>query len=271
MITTSKGVKVRSISLYTTLIFLFFGSASIAIAAPYAAIVIDANNNAVLHQQNSDMRLHPAGLTKLITLYAAFDAIRLNEFSLDDMVTISEKSAAEPAVKLGLRAGLEIKVRYLIRAVGVKGANDAATALAEKISGSEAAFVDKLNRTSKRLGLTRSSWSNAHGLTEQGHLSTVRDISTLMLSHKREFPDFFNLFGRLSTDTGMKTASNSSKRILTSIEGIEASRYGYTRAAGFCAAVYVTRGSRSIVVVVHGANSTKDLVDRLSALIDANI
>ena len=258
-------------NLYVTLIFLFFSSVSGAVAAPYAAIVIDGNTNAVLHEQNPDMHLHPAGLTKLITLYAAFDAIRLNELSLDDMVIISAKSAAEPAVRLGLSVGGKIKARHLIRAVGVMGANDAATALAEKISGSEAAFVDKLNRTSKRLGLTRSSWSNAHGLTEQGHLSTARDISTLMLSHKREFPDFFNLFGRLSTDAGMKTASNSSKRILTSIEGVEASRYGYTRAAGFCAAVYVVRGSRSIVVVVHGANSTKDLVDRLSALIDANI
>ena len=258
-------------NLYTTLIFLFFSSASIAVAAPYAAIVVNANNDAVLHEQNADVRLHPAGLTKLITLYAAFDAIRLNEFTLDDMVTISEKSAAEPAVSVGLNAGWEIKARYLIRAVGVKGANDAATALAEGISGSEAEFVDELNRTSKRLGLTGSSWSNAHGLTEYGHFSTARDISTLMLSHKREFPDFFNLFGRLSTDAGTRIVSSSSKRVVTSIEGVEAARYGYTRAAGFCAAVYVTRGSRSIVVVVNGANSTKDLVDRLSALIDAHI
>ena len=271
MITTSKGVKMRSISLYTTLIFLFFSPASIAIAAPYAAIVIDANNNAVLYEQNADMRLHPAGLTKLITLYATFEAIRLNELSLDDIVTVSAKSAAEPAVKLGLRAGSKIKARYLIRAIGVKGANDAATALAEGISGSEAAFVDELNRISKQLGLTRSTWSNAHGLTEFGHLSTARDISTLMLGHKREFSDFFNLFGRLSTDAGMGSASSSSKRLLTSIEGVEASRYGYTRAAGFCAAIYVARGSRSIVVVVIGANSTKDLVNRLSALIDAHI
>ena len=261
----------KSISLYTTLIFLFFSSASIAVAAPYAAIVIDANNDAVLHEQNADVRLHPAGLTKLITLYAAFEAIRRNELSLDDLVTVSAKSAAEPAVKLGLPAGVEIKARYLIRAVGVKGANDAATALAEGVSGSEAAFVDELNRTSKRLGLTGSSWSNAHGLTEYGHFSTARDISTLMLSHKREFPDFFNLFGRLSTDAGTRIVSSSSKRVLTSIEGVEAARYGYTRAAGFCAAVYVTRGSRSIVVVVNGERSTKDLVDRLSALIDAHI
>ena len=257
--------------LYAALIYIFFGSVSGAVAAPYAAIVVDANNDAVLHEQNADVRLHPAGLTKLITLYAAFEAIRRNELSLDDIVTVSAKSAAEPAVKLGLPAGLEIKARYLIRAIGVKGANDAATALAEGISGSEAAFVDELNHTSKRLGLMRSSWSNAHGLTEHGHLSTARDISTLMLSHKREFPDFFNLFGRLSTDAGMKSASSSSKRVLTSIEGVEAARYGYTRAAGFCAAVYVTLGNRSIVVVVNGANSTKDLVDRLSALIDAHI
>ena len=158
-------------------------AATAALSAPYAAIVIDSETGVVLHEENADTRLHPAGLTKLITLYAAFDAIETGLIGLDDPTTISLKAAHEPPVKLGLREGLNIKVRYLLRAIGVQGANDASTALAEAIDGSEAAFARRLNGYSTELGMTRSTWKNAHGLTEKGHLSTVRDIATVFAAH----------------------------------------------------------------------------------------
>ncbi|WP_371039477.1 D-alanyl-D-alanine carboxypeptidase family protein, partial [Rhodosalinus sp. FB01] len=112
-----------------------------AAAAPYAALVMDARSGEVLHAENADTRLHPASLTKMMTLYVVFEAVENGEIDLDDKVTISRAAAAEPPSKLGLRSGQEIKLRYLIRASAVKSANDAATALAEAISGSEAAFA----------------------------------------------------------------------------------------------------------------------------------
>ena len=243
-------------------------AATAALSAPYAAIVIDADTGEVLHEENADTRLHPAGLTKLITLYAAFDAIESGLIGLDDTVRISLRAAHEPPVKLGLRDGQRIKVRYLLRAAVVQGANDAATALAEGIDGSEAAFAKRLNGYSKELGMTRSTWKNAHGLTEKGHFSTVRDIATVFAAHQRDFPDYFNLFSRIRTHAGLREVANSSRRVLGSMRGIKGAKYGYTRAAGFSSAVYVERQGKKVVGVIFGGRSTALLYKRMGVIID---
>ena len=131
---------VRALQAVTVLIFISAFSAP-SFAAPYAAMVIDARTGEVLHSRNADTRLHPASLTKMMTLYVAFEAIRLGEISLDTKVKISRKAASEPPSKLGLKAGQRIALRYLIRAAAVKSANDAATAIGEAVEGSEAAFA----------------------------------------------------------------------------------------------------------------------------------
>jgi len=164
-----------------------------ALSAPYAAIVIDADSGEVLYEQNADNQLHPAGLTKLMTLYAAFDAIETGMVGLDDKVTISLKAGHEPPVKLGLRTGQEIKLRYLLRAAAVQGANDAATAIGEGLDGKEDTFAIRMNGYSKELGMTGSSWKNAHGLPVQEHQSTARDLAILFAAHERDFPDYSNL------------------------------------------------------------------------------
>ena len=148
-------------------------------AAPYAALVMDARTGEVLHARNADTRLHPASLTKMMTLYIAFEAVERGEISLDQKVRISKHAASEPPSKLGLQSGQRITLRYLIRAAAVKSANDAATAIGEAISGSEAAFARRMTRTAKALGMNSTTFKNAHGLTETGHMSTARDMSKL--------------------------------------------------------------------------------------------
>ncbi|MFT7310046.1 MAG: D-alanyl-D-alanine carboxypeptidase, partial [Paracoccaceae bacterium] len=160
-------------------IFALVGGALRSEAAPYAALVMDARSGEVYHSRNADTRLHPASLTKMMTLYIAFEAVRLGEVTMDTKFKISRKAASEPPSKLGLRSGQQISLRYLVRAASVKSANDAATAIAEGISGSEAAFARRMNRTAKALGMTSTTFKNAHGLTETGHLSTARDMSKL--------------------------------------------------------------------------------------------
>ena len=110
-------------------VLVLLGASLRAAAAPYAAMVMDARTGEVLHSANADTRLHPASLTKMMTLYIAFEAVEHGEIGLDDMVTISRKAAAEVPSKLGLRAGSELELRYLIRAAALKSANDAATAI----------------------------------------------------------------------------------------------------------------------------------------------
>lgn len=239
-----------------------------ALSAPYAAIVIDAETGEVLHEENSDERIHPAGLTKLMTLYVAFDAIETGLIGLDDLAEISLKAQSEPPVKLGLREGQTIKLHYLLRAAGVQGANDAATTLAEAIDSSEAAFARRMNGYSSELGLTRSSWKNAHGLTEKGNLSTAKDIALLFAAHRQDFPDYFNLFSRIRTHAGLREVANSSRRVLGSMKGIKGAKYGYTRAAGFSSAVYVERRGKKVVAVICGELSAARLYKRMAKLID---
>ena len=154
----------------------------------YAAMVIDARSGEILHSENANKQLHPASLTKMMTLYVVFQAVENGEISLDKKVKISRHAASEPPSKLGLRSGQKVRLRYLIRAAAVKSANDAATALGEAIEGSEAAFARRMNRTAKAMGMSRTRFKNAHGLTESGHLSTAHDITILGRHLFYDFP-----------------------------------------------------------------------------------
>ena len=239
-----------------------------ALSAPYAAIVIDADSGEVLSEQNADIQLHPAGLTKLMTLYAAFDAIETGMVSLDDKITISRKAQAEPPVKLGLRAEQTIKLRYLLRAAAVQGANDAATAIGEGLDGQEDAFAIRMNGYSKELGMTGSSWKNAHGLPVQGHQSTARDLAILFAANEKDFPDYFNLFSRIRTDAGLREVSNSSRRMLGSIKGIQGAKYGFSRKSRHTGAALVQRGGKKVVGVVLGAISLAALNRSMNDILD---
>lgn len=237
-------------------------------SAPYAAVVMDARSGEVLHSRNADARLHPASLTKMMTLYVTFEAIRRGEISLDKTVTISKKAAAEPPSKLGLKAGQRIKMRYLIRAAAVKSANDAATALAEAVSGSEAAFARRMNRTAKALGMTRTTFKNAHGLTEAGHLSTARDMTILGRRLFYDHPEYYNLFSRRSTNAGVREVSNTNRKLLGSYRGADGIKTGYTRAAGFNLVASAERGKERVIATVFGGRSSASRNAQVAKLLD---
>lgn len=237
-------------------------------AAPYAAYVIDARTGEVLHARNANTRLHPASLTKMMTLYIAFQAIERGEISLDTKVRVSQNAAAEPPSKLGLKTGQRIALRYLIRAAAVKSANDAATAIGEAISGSEAKFARRMNRTAKQLGMTRTTFKNAHGLTEAGHQSTAHDM-TLMGRHLLyDYPQYYNLFSRITADAGVRKVNHTNRRFLNSYKGADGIKTGYTRAAGFNLTASAERGNERIIVTVFGGKSTTSRNAKVAELMD---
>ncbi|MGR3804468.1 D-alanyl-D-alanine carboxypeptidase family protein [Marinibacterium profundimaris] len=239
-----------------------------ALAAPYAAMVIDARTGKVLHSRNADARLHPASLTKMMTLYIAFQAVENGEIGLDDQVRISSHAASEPPSKLGLRSGQTIAFRYLIRAAAVKSANDAATAIGEAISGSEAAFARRMTATAKQLGMTRTTFKNAHGLTAEGHLSTARDMTTLGRHLFYDYPQYYNLFSRRTTDAGLREVPNTNRRLLAAYKGADGIKTGYTRAAGFNLVASAERGRERIIATVFGGSSTAARNARVAELLD---
>lgn len=239
-----------------------------AAAAPYAAMVMDARTGEVLHSRNADTRLHPASLTKMMTLYVAFQAIERGEITLDTPVTISRNAASEPPSKLGLRSGQTIRLRFLLRAAAVKSANDAATAIGEAISGSEDAFATRMNRTARAMGMRNTTFRNAHGLTQSGHLSTARDMSVLGRHVIYDFPQYYNLFSRLSADAGMATVRHTNRRWLNSYEGGDGIKTGYTRAAGFNLVASAQRGQERVIATVFGGSSTASRNARITELMD---
>ncbi|XXK32601.1 D-alanyl-D-alanine carboxypeptidase family protein [Rhodobacteraceae bacterium nBUS_24] len=237
-------------------ILLWLHLAYSAASAPYSAIVIEANTNQIVHYDNAEAISHPAGLTKLATLYVALAEVEAGNIGLDTMIRISRKATEEADPTLGLREGQRMQLRYLIRAAAVRGANDAATALAEGIAGSESAFAEKMNQMARELGLTQSSFRNAHGLTESGQYSTAKDMAKLFLALERDFKRDFLMLGKTKVNAKIKTVKHSGQRLLNEYPEAVAVKTGYTRAAGFCGAMYAKRGQREIIVVMFGGRST---------------
>ncbi|WP_121064640.1 D-alanyl-D-alanine carboxypeptidase family protein [Chachezhania antarctica] len=237
-------------------------------AAPYAAMVMDARTGEVLHSRNADAKLHPASLTKMMTLYVTFDAIKRGEITLDTPVTVSRNAANEQPSKLGLRPGQKIALRYLIRATAVKSANDAATAIAEAISGSEAAFTKRMTDTARALGMSKTTFKNAHGLTASGHLSSARDMTNLGRRLLYDYPQYYNLFGRESTNAGVKTVRNTNRRLLQSYRGADGIKTGFTNAAGFNLVASAKRGDKRIIATVFGGTSGAARNARVAELLD---
>lgn len=241
---------------------------ALAFAAPYAGFVMDARSGETLHSENADTPLHPASLTKMMTLYITFEAVQHGEITMDDYVTVSRNAAAEPPSKLGLRQGQKIKLRYLVRAAAIKSANDAATAIGEHISGSEDAFAARMTRTARALGMSKTTFKNAHGLTLAGHLSTAHDMAILGRHMVYDYPQYYGLFSRISEDAGIREVANTNRRFLASYKGADGIKTGYTNAAGFNLVASAQRGDTRIISVVFGGRSTASRNARVAELLD---
>ena len=159
-------------------------------------------------------------------------------------------------------------MRYLIRAAAVKSANDAATAIGIALEGSEAAFARRMNRTAAAMGMTRTTFRNANGLTETGHLSTASDMSILGRHLIYDFPQYYNLFSRRSADAGIAQVNNTNRRFLDAYRGADGIKTGYTRAAGYNLVASAERGSERIIATVFGSSSTADRNAKVSELLD---
>ncbi len=237
-------------------------------AAPFAAFVQDARTGEVLLSDNADTRLHPASLTKMMTLYIAFEEIERGNISLDTLITVSQNAASKPPSRLGLKAGQKIALRYLIRAAAIKSANDAASAIGDAIGGDEARFAARMTRTAKALGMKNTTFKNANGLTANGHLSTARDMTTLGRRLFYDYPQYYNIFSRRTTDAGMTQVRNTNTRFLDAYKGADGIKTGYTVAAGFNLTASAERDGVRIIATVFGGPSTAGRNAKMAELLD---
>ena len=237
-------------------------------AAPFAAIVMDGRTGEVLYEKNANTRLHPASLTKMMTLYIVFQEIEAGRLTLDTKVTVTKYAASQPPSRLGLKPGQKISVRYLIRAAAIKSANDAASALGDHIGGDAATFAKRMTRTARQLGMNDTTFKNANGLTAEGHLSTAHDMNVLGRHLFYDFPQYYHIFSRRTADAGIATVANTNTRFLDGYEGADGIKTGYTGAAGFNLTASAHRGDKHIIATVFGGTSTANRNAKMKELMD---
>ena len=237
-------------------------------AAPFAAIVMDGRTGEVLYEKNADARLHPASLTKMMTLYITFQEIEAGRLSLDTMVTVTKYAASQPPSRLGLKPGQKIAVRYLIRAAAIKSANDAAAALGDHIGGDHVTFAKRMTRTARQLGMVNTTFKNANGLTAEGHLSSARDMNMLGRHLFYDFPQYYHIFSRRTADAGIAQVANTNTRFLDGYEGADGIKTGYTGPAGFNLTASAHRGNKHIIATVFGGTSTANRNAKMAELMD---
>ena len=237
-------------------------------AAPFAAIVMDGRTGEILYEKNAHTRLHPASLTKMMTLYITFQDIEAGRLSLDTKVTVTKYAASQPPSRLGLKPGQKIALRYLIRAAAVKSANDAASAIGDHIGGDAATFAKRMTRTARQLGMQDTTFKNANGLTAEGHMSTAYDMNILGRHLFYDFPQYYNIFSRRTADAGIATVANTNSRFLDNYEGADGIKTGYTSPAGFNLTASARRGNKHIIATVFGGTSTANRNAKMAELMD---
>ncbi|MEQ1944294.1 D-alanyl-D-alanine carboxypeptidase [Mesorhizobium sp. VNQ89] len=232
----------------------------------YAAIVVDANTGKTLFSSSADEARFPASLTKMMTLYLTFEALESGRIKKSSKVLFSKNAANEPPTKLGVKAGGSVTVETAIYSLVTKSANDASTALAEMLGGSEAEFARMMTTKARQLGMTGTIFRNANGLPNPAQHSTARDMATLGIALREHFPQYYDYFSTRSFQYGKQRLANHN-RLLGRIKGVDGIKTGYTRASGFNLVSSVSDGNRRIVAVVMGGKSGKSRDDHMAELI----
>jgi len=235
---------------------MFFLCAGVSNAADYRAVLVaDIDTGHVLYQENANELNYPASLTKIMTLYLAFDALEHKRLHLDDYLIVSQYAANAEPVKLGLAAGSKIKVEDAIKAVAVHSANDVARVLAENLKGGkEGSFANLMTRVANEIGLQHTNFENSSGLPNDDHLSTARDIALLSMAVYKHFPQYWKYFGIKSWTYDGKTYTNGN-RLLGAYPGCDGMKTGYTNKSKYSLVATAQRDGRHLIAVVLGAEN----------------
>jgi len=243
--------------------------AALAAALPVSAnprLVVDVATLKVYEHQDIFQKWYPASLTKLMTAYTTFQAIKAGQLTLESPVVMTKNAASEPPSKMFYKPGQAMTLDSALKMMLVKSANDVAVAIAETVSGSEQAFIDRMNAEARRIGMTSSHFINANGLPGQGQYTTARDLAVLAITLKREFPQYASYFSLEGFTTGKKDYANYNM-LIGRFEGADGMKTGFICASGFNQVSSATRAGRSVVSVVLGEDSLGARADESARLL----
>ncbi|GHC64340.1 D-alanyl-D-alanine carboxypeptidase family protein [Limoniibacter endophyticus] len=235
--------------------------------AQQAHIVIDVASGRVLEESNADAPIGPASLTKMMTLYMTFEALREGVIGWEDRLPVSSEAARRPSYKLGLTPGDTISVREAVTATAIRSANDATVVIAEALAGDEARFARYMTNRAKLLGLRNTIFATSNGLTAAGQVTTARDMARLGIALMRDFPSRFSLFSTKSfTFRGRGIEGHND--LIGGYPGVNGIKTGYTAASGYHVVTSVRAYGRRLIVVVMGERSVKAREVLTRALLD---
>lgn len=236
-------------------------------ARGYPGIVIESGTGKVLEHEDANQSWHPASLTKLMTLYLTFNALKAGQLALDEELTASAYAASQPPTRLGLRQGDRLTVSDAIQAVATISANDAAVVLAERLNGREALFAEEMTREAKRLGMHSTEFYNASGLPNPQQKTTARDMALLAMRLINSFPDYFPYFSSRSIKFRgrQRMATNG---FIPSYPGADGLKTGFTCGSGYNLIATALRDNVRLIGVVLGAGSKAERSRRMRKLLD---
>ncbi len=236
-----------------------------AIARPH--ILVDVKSGRILDHEDAFQRWYPASLTKIMTAYLAFDAMKARRLAPDSPVVMSKHAIAQPPSKMYFKPGDTLTLDSALKIMLVKSANDVAVAIGETVAGSEPQFVELMNKTARRLGLNSTRFINPNGLPGGGQYSTARDLALLAVQIRREFPQYAHYFALEGVNTGKKKYANYNL-LIGRYRGADGMKTGYICSSGFNQISSATRGGRTLIAVVLGADSLSARADESADLLE---
>ena len=240
------------------LLMSFTAHAQLSVAPPAVAgkawLLLDVSTTQILTSAGADERVEPASLTKLMTAYLTFSALKQNRIQLTQNVTISDRAWRTGGSRMFVEPNRPVTVDDLVHGMIIQSGNDACVALAELIAGSEENFIQLMNREAQRLGLKNTQFKNATGLTEAGHYSSARDLAMLATVLIRDFPEYYPIYSKKEFTYNKITQANRN-RLLWLDPAVDGVKTGHTEAAGYCLVASAKRGPRRLLSVVLGADS----------------
>lgn len=232
------------------------------------AIVVDAETGFVLYEKNARQQMAPSSMTKTMTAYVVFNAIKAGQLTLDTQVTVSEKARRRGGSTMWLEQGQKVSVKDLLIGLIVVSGNDAAIALAEGFAGSEPEFAKIMNATAVAIGMLDSNFVNASGWPDDGHLSTAWDLAILGQRLISDHPDFYSYFSRESFKFNDIIQNNRNPVLRDDALGVDGIKTGHTNAGGYGVMISAVRDGRRVIVVLNGTTSKEDRKNEAEHLTD---
>lgn len=253
-------------ALFIALLTIF---ATVQVSSPAMAnprLLVDMDSGEVLFAEEAGQPWHPASLTKMMTAYMAFAAIKAGRVSLDTLVKVSRNAWNEAPAKSGLAIGSSITMKDALYVMLVKSANDIAVAVGETISGSEKDFVAEMNKMADAMGLSATHFVDPNGLHADGQVTSARDLAMLGLYIHRDYPQYLDMFSTEKVRLG-KASLESNNGLLEHFQGTTGMKTGYICASGLNIVATVQRDGRNLLAVVLGASSARERNEMAAELV----